>query len=133
MWVVESAEAPEESGDLISAIAPLWGTTNFYGGLGALHFSGAADGWQDVIERGGPFVACFDPDQAPGLASFFEEGERSFGLALPPTAPSERTRELVGSGRCSVLTHTGELAGRVSAGDLPETVRALEDAAGGKG
>jgi hypothetical protein len=45
---------------------------------------------------------------------------------------SGRALELVRSGRCSVLTHTGELAGQVSAGDLPEAMRAPEDAAGGK-
>jgi hypothetical protein len=131
VWVVESVEAPDEPGALLDALAPLWGTINFYGGLGALHLSGAADDWQDMIEQGGPFVACFDPDRAPGLASFFGEGERSFGLALPPTEdPSERALELARSGRCSVLTHTGELAGQVSAGDLPEAMRTLREAAG---
>ncbi|MCC6224201.1 MAG: hypothetical protein IT201_12015 [Thermoleophilia bacterium] len=119
VFVVEEPEPPDDPQAYVAALAPLWGSVAFYRALGVLHLAGAADGWAAVIERGGPYVPCFDPDASPGLAGLVAGRERGlFGLALPPGPRSARARELAGSERCALVTHTRELAGVVASRDL---------------
>lgn len=119
VFVVEAPEPPDDPAAFAAALAPLWGSVAFYRALGVLHLAGAADGWEEVIERGGPYVPCFDPDASPGLAAFTAGRERGlFGLALPPGPVSARARALAASERCALVTHTRELAGAVASRDL---------------
>ncbi len=119
VFVVEAPEPPDDPAAFVAALAPLWGSAAFYRALGVLHLAGAADGWQAVIERGGPYVPCFDPDASPGLAALVAGRERGlFGLALPPGTVSARASELAASERCALVTHTGELAGAVPSREL---------------
>lgn len=86
---------------------------------------GAAGGWRPVLERGGPYVPCFDPDAAPALVGV----SRSFGLALPPGPPSARAGELASGGGCVLATHTRELAGVVPSRELTACAAHLREAA----
>jgi hypothetical protein len=119
IWVVEQPAAPASPEALVRALAPLWGSIRFYQSLGVLHLAGSADGWRPVLEGGGPYLPCFDPDAAPEVAALVAEDERRpFGLALPPGPPSPRARELAAGGRCALVTHAHELAGIVPPREL---------------
>jgi len=128
IWVVEDEVPPDDPDALADAMVPAWQSIAFYGGMGVLHVSGAADGWEPIVSSGGPFLACFDPEASPGLAEHFRHAG-SFGLALPPCEPGETARELASGGRCVLLTNDAELAGVVAARDLRKTVSALRSAA----
>lgn len=131
VFVVEGPEPPADPAALAAALAPLWGSVAFYRALGVLHLAGEADGWQAVVERGGPYVPCFDPDASPGLAAIAVGRERGlFGLALPPGPVSARARELASSDRCALVTHTRELAGAVASRDLVACAAQLAGALG---
>ncbi len=128
IWVVEDPEPPEEPEALANAMVPVWQSIAFYQGMGALHVSGTADGWESVVSSGGPYLMCFDPEASPGLAGRYRSSG-SFGLALPPGQPGAAVRELASTGRCVLLTNDAELAGVVAARDLRKTVSALRSAA----
>lgn len=131
VFVIEEPEPPADPAALAAALAPLWGSVAFYRALGILHVAGPADGWREVIERGGPYVPCFDPDASPGLAALAAGRERGlFGLALPPGPVSARARELAGGERCALVTHTRELAGAVASRDLVACAAELAGALG---
>ncbi len=128
IWVVEDERPPEAPDSLAEAMMPLWGSVAFYGGTGALHLAGTADGWEPFIASGGPYLTVFGPESSPGLANRFRSFG-SFGLALPPGQPGGVARELASTGRCFLLTHDGELSGRVAARDLRKSASALRAAA----
>jgi hypothetical protein len=121
VWVAEDAEPPEDPDSLAGAMTPVWSSVAFYGGTGALHLPGEADGWEAFVAGGGPYITCFDPDGSPKLARRFRESG-AFGLALSPGEKSSAAKELAGTGRCAILTHDGELSGRVAARDLRKEV-----------
>ena len=126
--MVEDPEPPEEPEALADAMVPVWQSVAFYQGMGTLHVSGVADGWEPVVSSGGPYLVCFDPEMSPGLAGRFRFSD-SFELALPPGQPGEAAKELASTGRCVLLTNDAELAGVVAARDLRKTVSALRSAA----
>ena len=129
VFVVEEPEPPADPAALAGALAPLWGSITFYRSLAVLHLAGPADGWQAFVERGGPYVPCFDPDAAPGLAELLAASDRRlFGLAVPPGPLSPRARELAANGRCALVTHTRELAGVVASRDLVSCAHQLAEA-----
>lgn len=105
-------------------MTPVWASIAFYGGAGVLHIAGAADGWEPLVSRGGPYITCFDPDKPPKLVERFRSSG-SFGLALPPGEPGSLAKELARNGRCAVLAHDSELSGRVAARDLRKEVASL--------
>jgi hypothetical protein len=125
IWVVEGPEAPSDPDGLGAAMTPVWGTIRFYQALGALHLSGEADAWLPFVALGGANVPCFDPDRAPAIASRALSNGTPFGLALPPGVPTPTAKKLARTGRCLVLTHDNDLAGRVAVRDLLQTVGAL--------
>lgn len=129
IWAVEDAEPPEDPDSLADAMAPVWSSVAFYNGTGALHAAGKADGWEPFIVRGGPYIPCFDPDESSKIAERFRLSG-AFGLALPPGGPSNVAKELAGNGRCAILTHDGELSGRVAARDLRKEVASLRKCLG---
>ena len=131
IWVVEEETPPEDSDALAAAMMPLWGSIAFYGGTGALHLAGAADGWKPFVASGGPYLPVFDPEASPGLADRLRSFG-SFGLALPPGQPDAIARELASTGRCFLLTHDNELSGRVAARDLRKAVASLRGAGSGQ-
>ena len=128
IWVVEDETPPEGPEALADAMMPLWGSIAFYQGMGALHLAGAADGWEPFVAAGGPYLPIFDPEASPVLTNRFRSFG-SFGLALPPEQPGGAARELASTGRCFLLTHDGELSGRVAARDLRKSASALRAAA----
>ncbi|WP_156787679.1 uroporphyrinogen decarboxylase family protein [Rubrobacter xylanophilus] len=128
IWVVEDEALPEDPDALASAMAPVWGSIAFYGGAGALHVTGSADGWKEFVVQGGPHITCFDPERSPELAIRFRDSG-SFGLALPPGESPPVARELILTKRCFLLTNDGELSGRVAARDLHTTVSVLRSMA----
>jgi hypothetical protein len=127
VWVVETADAPEDDAALAGAVAPLWGTARFFSANAVLHLAGEADGWAPFVARGGPYVTCFEAERSPALASHFADGSGEFGLALTPgPAPGADAKALAATGRCRIVTNTRELSGQVRAGDLPEVVTTLQ-------
>lgn len=128
VWVAEDETPPDNLDALTSAMAPVWGSIAFYGGMGVLHLAGTVDGWEPFVAQGGPYLTCFDPEKSPKLAARFRSSG-VFGLALPPGQPGTFARELASTGRCFLLTNDGELSGRVAARDLRKTVSALRGAA----
>jgi hypothetical protein len=128
IWVVEDPEPPENPEALADAMVPVWQSIAFYQGMGALHVSGAADGWEPVASSGGPYLVCFDPEASPGLAAHFRSSG-NYGLALPPGQPGQAAKELASTGRCVLLTNGADLASAVAARDLRKTVSALRSAA----
>jgi hypothetical protein len=129
VWVVEQPQAPEDPAGFASAMAPVWGTIRFYQALGVLHVAGAADAWAPVLEVGGPYLACVDPDAAPALADAALANGTPFGLALGPGPAGRRARELAATGSCALLTNDGELAGRVPGRELSASAQHLRAAA----
>lgn len=127
VWVVEDTELPEEPEALADAMVPVWQSIAFYQGTGALHLSGAADGWEPFVSSGGSYLPCFDPEASPGLAARFRSSG-NFGLALPPGEPGGAARELASGGRCVLLTNDADLAGVVAARDLRKAVSNLRSA-----
>lgn len=128
IWVVEEPEPPDDPEALVAAMQPVWGSIQFYQGLGVLHLAGAADGWKPMISESGPYLPCFDPDQSPELAAYVRESQNTYGLALPPGPPGDAAGELARTDRCAILTNDAELASTVSARDLRKVVATLRGA-----
>jgi hypothetical protein len=125
IWVVEGSEPPPDPTALAVALEPVWQSIRFYQGLGVLHLAGAADGWLALIEEGGAYLPCFNPECAPALAAHARNAAgKLFGLALPGPIGDD-LRELAHSGRCALVTNERELAGVVPARDLPRVVGEL--------
>jgi hypothetical protein len=127
VWVVEQPQPPDEPARLAVAMAPVWGTIRFYRALGLLHLHGPADGWESFVAAGGPYLCCFDPDAALGLAN---AASGLCAVAAPPGPTGPAARELASSGRCVLLTHDRELAGRVPGRDLAGVAAQLRAVAG---
>jgi hypothetical protein len=73
-------------------------------------------------------VACFDPDASPALAALAErEGGAVFGLAVPPGGAGPAARRLAARDNCGLVTHDGELAGRVASRDLAAAAASLRE------
>ncbi|HWK25166.1 MAG TPA: hypothetical protein VNS09_01305 [Solirubrobacter sp.] len=115
IWLVEDAQAPPDDPRAYArALAPVLGTARFYRADVALHIAGAADGWLDAVRGLRGAIACFDPAASPALAA----EPRPFGVTVAPGA-----RALAAD--AALVTHDGELAGRVPARDLRAAVDAL--------
>jgi hypothetical protein len=115
VWIVEdSGWAPRDAAPL----QPLVAAIRAAGAVPALHLSGEADAWLEPVKRLRQAVPCFDPTRSPALAR--ELTGRPFGVLAPP---GERPHPLAKD--AVLVTHDGELAGRVGADGLREAVKAL--------
>lgn len=131
IWVAETSEPPPAPEALAQALTPVWGTVAFYHAVAVLHLPGEASGWADFVRRGGTYLPCFCPDAALDLASIL--GRRAYGVALPPGPPGPATAELAARPACVLVTHDGELAGRVPARELGDAIAALRQLADARG
>jgi hypothetical protein len=120
VWIVEdSGWAPADA----AALAPLVGAIRAAGATPALHLSGAADPWLEPVRRLRQAVPCFDPARSPALAGEFGGGRRAFGVLAQP---GERPHRMVMDPSCALVTHDGELAGRIPPSELRSAVRVLK-------
>ncbi len=117
---------------------PLWASLRFFRAAGVLQVSGgsAAVAWGEVLAAPGPFLPCWPaPEPAParsggeavagglgGLDGRPAAAGRPYGLAV---APGGEIAARGARGRCALVTHDGDLLGRVAIRDVAGAVAAL--------
>ena len=123
IWIAEDGDrSPADATAYARAITPALGTVRFYQAEAALHLPGPADGWLDALRATRHAVPCFDPALSPALAAELEGGGRRFGVLV---SPQDEPSPLAGNAACVLVTHDGELSGRVAVRHLQAAVRAL--------
>jgi hypothetical protein len=126
VWIVEDgARPPAHAAAFAQALAPVLATVRAHRASAALHLAGAADGWLDAIRRLRQAIPCFDAARSPALAAALGGGTRAFGVLVAPAATPPA---LAGDPRCVLVTHDGELAGRIAPRSLRAAARALAPA-----
>jgi hypothetical protein len=108
----------------LAASTPLWRSLQFFRSVGALHVSGGADGWADVLGSAGPFLPVFNAAESPGAAAAVAAAGRPYGLALMPGSAGPPPGPLAPD-RCALLTHDRDLAGQVPVRDAAGVVAGM--------
>lgn len=128
VFVREDGAAGTDPGAYAQATVPLWGSLRFFRSAGVLHVHGSAAGWEPVLMRPGAFLPVFDPSTAPALAGTLRAGTRPFGVALPATGGPVGAEDLVANPHCALVTHDGDLAGRIPVRDVRAAVDSMVSA-----
>jgi hypothetical protein len=122
VFVREDASVPVDAAEYIGATTPLWGSLTFFRTAGVLKLCGAADGWAPVVAAPGPFLPCFDSHESPAVSAAMLASERPFAIGLEASGVPVEAVELLHTGRCALVTHVEDLAGRIPVRDVQGAV-----------
>lgn len=123
VWIAEDGgRPPGDAAALARAMTPVLGTARFYRADAALHLPGEADGWLEAVRALRAAIPCFAPERSPALAAELGGGGRAFGVLV---SPGSWVPPLARDPSCVLISHDGELAGRVPARELQAAVAAL--------